>query len=156
MEPMMPSALAWRARSLLVQWVMCSPSVMGSRQASSTIWARCRGGNLLGATQARLVQQEGLQPALLVAAADAPDGGRVTLQASGDRPDGLPGGHSQDDTGMLDLEPGQSPGSGNALQDGEVRGSDTQGARFPTTHRSTSSTKAGLYLQHTPTLNFWW
>jgi hypothetical protein len=55
---------------------------------------------------------------------------------------------------MLDLEPGQSPGSGNALQDGEVRGSDTQGARFPTTHRSTSSTKAGLYLQHTPTLNF--
>ena len=55
---------------------------------------------------------------------------------------------------MLDLEPGQSPGSGNALQYREIRVSDTQGARFPTAHRSTSYAEAGLYLQHTPTLNF--
>jgi hypothetical protein len=127
---------------------------MGSRQASSTIWARCRGGNLLRAAQARLVQQEGLQAALLVAAADAPDGGRVTLQARGYGRDGLTGGHGQDDAGMLDLEPGQPPGPGNSLQYRQIRVSNTQGARFPTTHRSTSSAGAGLYLQHTPTVNF--
>jgi hypothetical protein len=55
---------------------------------------------------------------------------------------------------MLDLEPGQPPGPGNPSQDGEVRVSDTQGARFPTTHRSTSSAEAGLCLQHTAAHNF--
>ena len=37
MADTMPSATAWRAKSALVQWVTCSPSAMGSRQASSTI-----------------------------------------------------------------------------------------------------------------------
>src|SRR5262245_32726075 len=133
---------------------MCSPSVIGSRQASCTIRARARGGNLLRAAQAGLVQQEGLQPALLVAAADTPDGGRVALQACGYGPDGLAGGHVQDDAGVLDLEPGQPPGSGNPLQHREIRVSNLQGAWLPTTHRSTSSAKAGLYLHHTPTCNF--
>ena len=32
-------------QSSLVQWVICRPSATGSRQASSTIWARWRGGN---------------------------------------------------------------------------------------------------------------
>ena len=41
----MPSVTACRARSSLVQWVMCNPSAIGSRQASSTICARWRGGN---------------------------------------------------------------------------------------------------------------
>ena len=127
---------------------------MGSRQANSTVWARWRGGNLLRPTQAGLVQQEGVQPALLVTAADTPDRGRVTLQAGSDGRDGLTGGHSQDDAGMLDLEPGQPPGSGNPLQHRQIRVSDIQGARFPTTHRSTSVAEAERCLQHTPTRNF--
>jgi hypothetical protein len=90
-----------------------------------------------------------------VAAADTPDGGRVTPQASGYRPDGLTGGHGQDDAGMLDLEPGQSPGSGNPLQYWEVRVRNTQGARLPATHRSTSYAEAGLYLQRIVRLRIW-
>jgi hypothetical protein len=31
------SATAWRARSWLVQWVICNPLAIGSRQASCTI-----------------------------------------------------------------------------------------------------------------------
>src|SRR6476469_2866257 len=58
MASTMPSATAWRARSWLVQWVMCSPSAIGSRQASSTIWARWRGGNLQRMPQVGFVQQE--------------------------------------------------------------------------------------------------
>src|SRR4051794_32514982 len=103
----MPPLIAWRARSSLVQWVMCSPLAMGSRQASSTIWARWRGGNLLGTPQERIVQQEFLQAALLVAATDTPDGGPITLQAGSDGLDGFPGGHGQHNAGMLNLEEGQ-------------------------------------------------
>jgi len=150
----MPSATAWRARSWLVQWVRCSPSAIGSRQASSTIWARCRGGNLLRATQAGFVQQELLQAALLVAATDTPDGSRIALKTSGDGLNGFTGGNGQDDAGMLDLEPSQLPGSGNSLKDCQIRGNDNQRARFPATHRSTSHAKAGLILQHTATPNF--
>src|SRR5262245_64511942 len=103
MESMMPSATAWLARPLLVQWVMCNPSTMGSRQASLMIWARCRGGNLLRAAHAGFVQQESFQAALLVATANSPDSGRVTLQAAGYGPDGFSGSHGQDDAGMLNL-----------------------------------------------------
>jgi hypothetical protein len=39
------SVIACHARSWLDQWVMCSPFATGSRQASWTICARCRGGN---------------------------------------------------------------------------------------------------------------
>jgi hypothetical protein len=81
MESMMPSATAWRARSWLAQWVMCSPLAIGSRQASPTIWARCRGGNLLGPPWAGVVQQESGKAALLVASADPPDGGGIAFQA---------------------------------------------------------------------------
>ena len=120
MASTMPSATAWRARSALVQWVMCSPSAIGSRQASSTIWARCRGGNLLGTPDAGVVQQEVFQPSLLVTATDPPDGGPVALQARGDRLDRLAGGDSQHDPGMLDLEPGQAATAGHRLQDGGI------------------------------------
>src|SRR5262249_51131059 len=99
---------------------MCSPSAIGSRQASSTIWARCRGGNLLRAAQARLVQQEGLQPTPLITAAESPDSGPVALQPSGDRPDRLPGSDGENDTGMLDLVEGQPSALGHPLQDGPV------------------------------------
>ncbi len=108
MASTIPSATAWRARSALVQCVRCSPSATGSRQASSTIWARWRGGNLLRAPQAGVVQQEFGQPAPLVAPADAPDGGPIALQPGGDRADTLPAGDGQDDAGMLHLEPTQA------------------------------------------------
>src|SRR5947209_5877249 len=106
MAPTMPSVTAWRARSALVQWVMCKPSAIGSRQASSTSWARWRGGNLLRTPQAGFVQQEFLPTALLVTAAHPPDRGSVTLQARGHRPDGLPRGHGEHDAGVLDLKEG--------------------------------------------------
>src|SRR5438045_5994612 len=101
MASTIPSATAWRARPALDQCVICSPSATGSRQASSTIWARCRGGNLLRPPQAGVVQQESGQPALLVAPTDAPDGGPVTLQSGCDLVDPLAGSNGQDDTGML-------------------------------------------------------
>src|SRR5437016_2467507 len=101
MASTIPSTTAWRARSWGVQWVMCNPSAMGSRQASSTTRALCRWGNLLRAPQARLVQQESFQSALLVTTADAPDRGPVTFQPAGDILDGLACRDGQDDTGML-------------------------------------------------------
>src|SRR4051812_12828245 len=127
---------------------MCKPSAMGSRQARVMIWARCRGGNLLRPALAGFVQQESLQAAPLIAAADSPDRGRVALQAIGYGPDGFASGHGQDDAGMLNLEPGQTPGSGNGLQDRQVSSSDGQGARFPATHGRISYAEAGLILQH--------
>ena len=102
----MPSTTAWRARSLLVQWVICKPSAMGSRQASATSWALWRGGNPLRVSQAGVVQQEFLQAALLVAAADPPDRGPVTPQAVGYGVDRLPCGNGQDNAGRLDLKEG--------------------------------------------------
>ena len=118
------------------------------------IWARCRGGNLLGTAHAGFVQQEGLQAAPLVAAADSPDSGRIALQAVGQDPNGFTSGHGQDDAGMLNLEPGQTPGSGNSLQDRQVSSGDGQGARFPATHGRISDVEAGLNLQHAAPENF--
>ena len=94
-----------------------------------------------------------LPAALLVAAADPPDGGAVALQAGGDRLDRLAGGDGQDDAGVLDLEPGQAAAAGDRLQDragqrrrwsaGEVCGHAWDNLRGP----------AGLHLQHTPAPN---
>ena len=145
----MASATAWWARSALVQWVMCSPSAIGSRQASSTIWARWRGGNLLGTPDARVVQQEFFQPTPLVTATDPPDGGPVALQPTGDRLNRFPGGDSQHDPGMLDLEPGQAATVSHALQDGSVRVGNGQGARSASTHGVISGARARGYLQDT-------
>src|SRR5207244_2396016 len=108
---------AWRARSALPQWVRCSPRASGSRQASATTCARCRGGNLLGPAGPGEVRQEGLQPAALVAAADPPDRGRVTPQAAGHRAGRLTAGDRQDDAGVLDLAPGQAATASDPLQD---------------------------------------
>src|SRR5205085_11294625 len=105
MAPTMPPAAAWRARSWLVQCVICSPSAIGSRQASSTSCARCRGGNPQRMPQAGLIEQEVFPAAVLVAPADAPDGGGVAFHAGGHRVDRFPTGHGQYDAGMLDLEP---------------------------------------------------
>ena len=118
------------------------------------IWARWRGGNLLRTAHAGFVQQESLPAALLVAAADSPNGARITLQPISDGPDGFTGGDGKDDAGMLDLEPSKTPRSGNPSKDGKIRGSNNQGARFPAAHRSTSYAEADLYLQHTAPSNF--
>src|SRR4051812_41201323 len=96
-EPMMPSATACRARSWLAQWVMCSPLATGSRQASWTIRALCRGGNLQRPPRAGVVQQEFGKAAPLVASAHSPDGGPVAFQASCDGPDRLAPGDGKDD-----------------------------------------------------------
>src|SRR5262245_23699730 len=138
MSSTMPSATAWLARSTLDQWVMCSPSARGSRQASSMIWARWRGGNLLGTSLARIVHQEFLQAALLVAAADAPDGGPIALEPGGDLADALAGSNGQDDPGMLHLEPGQAATAGNGLKEWGIRWLDGQRARLSTAHEAAS------------------
>jgi hypothetical protein len=62
-------------------------------------------------------------------------------------------GDGQHDAGMLDLEPGEVPGSGNRLEDREIRGTDNQGARFPATHGTTSDAGVGRNIQHTAALN---
>src|SRR6266487_1469958 len=121
---------------------MCSPLAIGSRQASWTIWARCRGGNLLGTSQAGVVQQELLQATLLIAAADSPDGGPVTLQPGGHRLDRLAASDSQDDAGMLDLEPAEATLAGHGLQDRQISRGNGQGARFASTHGIPSIARA--------------
>src|SRR5687768_12389188 len=123
---------------------MCSPSATGSRQANSTIWARCRGGNLLGTAEAGVVHQEFLQPALLVAATDPPDRGRVTFQAGGDRLDRFAGGNGQDDASVLDLIPTEPAMAGHRLQDGEISCRHGQGARFASTHGTASKVRVAL------------
>src|SRR5204863_8860233 len=85
MASTMPSATAWRARSVLVQCVIWSPSATGSKQASSTIGARWRGGNLLRMSDPRVIPQKVVQATLLVTATDPPDGGPVTLHPGSDR-----------------------------------------------------------------------
>src|SRR5262245_7539181 len=138
MASTMPEATAWRARPWLVQWVMCSPSVIGSRQASATTWARCRGGNLLGAAQARAVQQRASPAGLLVAAAQPPDGGAGAPQACGDLLDRRAGGDGEEDAGMLDLMEGQPSALCDGLEDGQIGRSNVQRARLAATHGSAS------------------
>src|SRR6516225_467957 len=113
---------------------MWSPSATGSRQANSTISARCKGGKLLGASQAWLIQQQSIQPALLIAAADTPDGRPVTFQPSGNGADGLSRGNRENDARMLDLEPSQAPAVRYGAEHRQVSGDNHQAARFTTTH----------------------
>src|SRR5262249_18774673 len=91
--------------------------------------------------------------AVLVAPADAPDGGRVAFHVGGHRVDRFPPGHGQHNPGALDLEPSQLPGSGGRLEDRQIGGSDDEGARFPATHETTSDAGPGLNLQDTAALN---
>jgi hypothetical protein len=61
---------------------------------------------------------------VLVAATDAPDGGRVTFDPGGDGANGFTSSDGQHDACMLDLEPRQVPGTGNGLQERKSLGSD--------------------------------
>src|SRR4051794_31232379 len=102
----MPSLAACRARSALVQCVMCNPLAMGSKQANSTIQARCRGGKSLRSSGALSLAEHGTKPALLIAATEAPDGGFIALHLAGDRLNPLAVPNRQKNAGMLHLEPG--------------------------------------------------
>src|SRR4051812_25107560 len=84
--------MACRARSALVQWVMCNPLATGSKQANSTIWTRWRGGKTLRSTRALPLVKNGREPPLLIAATQAPDGGFIALHLAGNSPqsDGRP------------------------------------------------------------------
>ena len=90
-----------------------------------------------------LIQQEVLPAPLLVAATDPPDGGRVTFHAGGHGVDRFASGHGQHNAGMLDLEPSQVAGSGNRLEDREIRGSDREGTRLPAAHDRASDAEQG-------------
>jgi hypothetical protein len=59
-----------------------------------------------------------LQAALLVTAADTPDGGAVTLQTASDHLDRFSGSNGEYDPGVLDLVEGQASAVGHRLQDG--------------------------------------
>jgi hypothetical protein len=85
-----------------------------------------------------VVQQEFLPAAVLVAASESPDRGPVTVHAGSDGVDRLAGGDGQHDARVLDLEPSHVPGASDSLQDGQIRGSDGQGASFAATHGGAS------------------
>src|SRR5205823_13544761 len=91
-----PSAMACRAKSLLDQWVMCSPSATGSRQAKATIWACWRGGNPGRAARPLGPFEEPAYARVAVAPAGAPHRAHVALQAGGDGRGPLPRGDRQD------------------------------------------------------------
>jgi hypothetical protein len=59
--------------------------------------------------------------------------------------DRLAAGNRQHDAGMLDLVEGQVTGTGNRLEDRQVRASDVQGARFAAWHGNPSGVAVGLY-----------
>src|SRR5579884_3768681 len=97
-------------------------------------------------SHAGLVLQEALAAALLIAATDPPDGGRITFDPGSHGTDGFPTGNGQHDARMLDLEPRQVPGTGHSLKDREILGSDGQRARFASTHGRFSAVATGLNL----------
>ena len=81
--------------------------------------------------------QEFLQAALLVAPADAPDGGRVARQSGGQITDALSGGNAQHEPGTLDLEPSPAATVGNDLQERGIRCRHSQRTGSSATHEDT-------------------
>jgi hypothetical protein len=75
-------------------------------------------------SRAWVVLQELFQATLLVASADAPDGGSIALQAVGEIAHAPAGGNGRDDPGVLHLEPRQAAVLGDELQDGPIGGRD--------------------------------
>src|SRR6516165_1273123 len=133
-----PSAAACRARSSLDQWVMCRPLATGSRQASSTIWARWRGGKPGRAARSLGLAQEARHPAVTVALAGASHGADVALQMGRGGRGPLPCGDGQDRSSATDLVPRQGLTPSDLLEDGSVMAADLERGRFPTTHGATS------------------
>src|SRR4051794_25397058 len=133
-----PRSTAWIARSLLVQCVMCSPWAIGSKQASSTIWARCRGGNPGRTARSRGVVQQPVEPALAGASAGAADGLDIALHLEGHDAGALPLGGRQDRPRPADLIPRQRLATRDLLRRDSIMGGDRQGRRSSTTHRTAS------------------
>ncbi|OWK39115.1 hypothetical protein FRUB_06197 [Fimbriiglobus ruber] len=92
------------------------------------------GGNLLRTTPTRFVPQESRSATLLVATADPPNGGSVTVQAVRDRLDGFTVGHGQDDAGLFDLKEGALSAAGYGLQEGYIGHNDRQGSWLSSTY----------------------
>src|SRR6266545_2337808 len=113
---------------------MCNPLAIGSKQANSTIWARCRGGKPLRSSRALGIAKYSSESVLLIAATDAPDGGLVTLHLHGDGLNPMTSPERQKNAGMLDLEPRLRPAMGDVLQDSDVGCSDFERTRSSTTH----------------------
>src|SRR5437867_2495702 len=99
---------------------MCNPLAMGSKQANSTIWARSRGGKPLRPTRALILVEQGSESPLLIAATEAPNGGRITPHLVGDRYNPLAGPNRQKNASMLDLEPAKCATTGDVLQDRDI------------------------------------
>jgi hypothetical protein len=76
-----------------------------------------------------------VQAGLLVAAAESPDGGPVTLQAGSDCPGRFAGSDGKHDAGVLNLKEDQASALGHGFQDGEVGRGNGQRARLSATHR---------------------
>jgi hypothetical protein len=89
-------------------------------------------------SRAWVVLQKFRQATLLIASADAPDGGSIALQAVGEIAHTPAGGNGQDDPGVLHLEPRQAAVMGDELQDGPIGGRDGQRAGSSTTHEDAS------------------
>jgi len=107
-----PSRTACRANSVLLQWVTCRPRAIGFRQASWTIWDRCRGGNPRRSPRALRGRDQPAEAVALVTTAGAPDGGRVALVGVGDCLNSTAVGDRQHDPGAADLEPGGAQTTG--------------------------------------------
>src|SRR3954447_9795796 len=133
-----PSATACRARSSLDQWVTCSPRATGSRQASCTTRARCRGGKPFGPARTVRCRHQPLHSPPFVEAAGAPDRGAVASHPIGNGIDPLPVGDRQHGAGAADLEPWQRLAAGDLSQGGGIPRPERQVARFSTTHPDTS------------------
>jgi hypothetical protein len=103
------------------------------------------GGNLLRTPDPGVVQQEVLQTALCITAADSPDGGSVTFHPRGNCLKRFASSNGQHDPSMLHLEPSQTATAGHRLQDWLIRIGNGQGAGFASTHETTSDSKTEGY-----------
>src|ERR1700682_2107403 len=128
---------------------MCRPLAIGSRQASLTISARCRGGNPGRPPGSVWWCQEAGQSRVLVAAANPPNRRAVALRAEGQIVDRFPGSDAQDDLCPLDLIPGEGSHAGDLLQERGIVGSNLQNQRFATTHGTTPVAEVRYGIQHT-------
>ena len=79
---------------------------------------------MLRATRPRGLPQHDIEAVLFVAAADAPDRGRVALQRAGHCLHTLAGRDAEQNPGMLDLEPRSRPAASKRLEDGDVIGTE--------------------------------
>src|SRR3954452_19685374 len=102
MDATIPCRATWRASAALLQWVTCRPQAIGSRQASSTIWARWRGGNPGRAARPVGLVEQSRHPRVAVAPAGAAHRADVAFQPGGDGRGPLARGDRQDRAGAAD------------------------------------------------------